>query len=347
MDILISPTQLRKTADNLLDSSRNISRCMHSVDEIIQNIGTARFTGQQADQLRRTYQSTRDQLMSAHKLVSQFSTQLETLARDFENEDKKLASNRLGSILPGLNFRLPDIGGWIAGLIGGIGLTWPPRISLFDGLDLPRAPWNPKPVYAPDIEKVESAVSFPAFASAITDPSAIFQRGLSSTHKGLDISAKLGTPLFASYKGTVAFSSDIDCANLGASASTLDFEEHNPKTNYGFGNEMIIEYKFDEQTVEVQKQWEASYGLKPGQSLYAQYAHLQHGTLTSSGTTINPSEQIAGIGNSGCSTGPHVHLALKVGDSGKVYATDSHNTNGWYRLSNIVDPEKVNVFTPL
>ena len=184
-----------------------------------------------------------------------------------------------------------------------------------------------------------------ASASIINDESAGISQNYSDTHKAIDISAKKGTAIFGSMAGTVAFSSDINCGQLPVSSKVT--ESKNSKTNYGYGNEMIVEYQYDNQPPEVQKQLNENYGLKSGQSLYVQYAHLEHGSLTEAGTEIKAGTQIAEVGNSGVSTGPHVHLAAKVGDSGLISATDNHGTNGWANNSlTSVNPAEMNSLKP-
>jgi Membrane proteins related to metalloendopeptidases len=89
-------------------------------------------------------------------------------------------------------------------------------------------------------------------------------------HKGLDISAPSGTPIYAPARGVVAY----------------------------------IER-------------DASYGLvidiNHGTGLQTRYAHLQRVAAIKQGQVIQRGEVIAYIGDSGRSTGPHLHYEVRIG----------------------------------
>ena len=96
--------------------------------------------------------------------------------------------------------------------------------------------------------------------------------GCSTMHKGLDMTPGVGTPIGAIAAGTVieAVSSD---AGLGVSAR--------------------IEHLVD------------------GRTYVSVYAHMQFGSLTvSEGDQVQVGQQIGAVGNTGQSTGPHLHLEI-------------------------------------
>jgi murein DD-endopeptidase MepM/ murein hydrolase activator NlpD len=87
-------------------------------------------------------------------------------------------------------------------------------------------------------------------------------------HKGIDVSAPRGTPVFATGSGTVTFS--------GRKGS--------------LGNIVVIDH---------------------GHGLVTRYAHNQK-LLKKKGETVKRGDKIALIGNTGRSTGPHVHYEVQL-----------------------------------
>lgn len=186
-------------------------------------------------------------------------------------------------------------------------------------------------------------------AKPIADPVKVvpeggsFSRGFTPGHKAMDIAGEEGLPLIASFVGTVVFSSDINCPQLPL--SEIDKYSKDPTVNYGYGNEMIIEYKFDQQSDEVKKYLSEKIGLKSGESVYMLYAHLEHGSLLPAGTDLMPGDKLAEMGNSGISTGPHVHVEIIKGPENSIKASDLHKYNNWYSLvhstEGVFDPKKL------
>jgi murein DD-endopeptidase MepM/ murein hydrolase activator NlpD len=87
-------------------------------------------------------------------------------------------------------------------------------------------------------------------------------------HKGLDISAPTGTPIYAPAKGKVTF--------IGR------------HSGYGL-----------------------TLGVTHGSGIYTKYAHL-HSVNIKKGQTVTRGELIAYVGNSGRSTGPHLHYEVRL-----------------------------------
>ncbi|MEK7569417.1 MAG: peptidoglycan DD-metalloendopeptidase family protein [Patescibacteria group bacterium] len=100
-------------------------------------------------------------------------------------------------------------------------------------------------------------------------PGARRTRGITSTHRGVDLAAPTGTPILAAAEGIVTF------ARTG--------------WNGGYGVLTIISHPNGTQTI---------------------YAH-QSRLGTSVGARVEKSETIGYVGNTGRSTGPHLHIEVK------------------------------------
>ena len=87
-------------------------------------------------------------------------------------------------------------------------------------------------------------------------------------HKGLDISGRIGTPVYAPAKGTVVFAG----------------------VDGGYGKAMVLNH---------------------GAGLVTRYAHL-HRIAVKRGQTVTRGEMIGYIGNTGRSTGPHLHYEVRL-----------------------------------
>lgn len=121
--------------------------------------------------------------------------------------------------------------------------------------------------------------------------------GVSSPHPAIDISGTTGDYyIISSMKGTVYYTNDT-CSNNGAfNVSGVS------SCGGGFGNYIILEH--------------------PG-SVYTLYAHLYPGSITvSTGDIVNQGQIIGKMGNSGNSTGTHLHFQLEVGGRGQQYAVN-------------------------
>jgi LysM repeat protein len=99
-------------------------------------------------------------------------------------------------------------------------------------------------------------------------PNGIKSRGITSKHKGVDIAAKTGTPIYASAPGKVL------AAKIG--------------WNGGYGNMIILQHPNGTKTL---------------------YAHMSKlGTTT--GAQVSQGQVIGYVGNTGRSTGPHLHFEV-------------------------------------
>ncbi|MDD2636258.1 MAG: M23 family metallopeptidase [Bacteroidales bacterium] len=96
--------------------------------------------------------------------------------------------------------------------------------------------------------------------------------GIVHMHKGLDLTAAHGTPIYASGGGTI-----------------IGIERNN--TGSGYGNSILIDHGVD--------------------GLSTRYAHL-YTINVKKGQKVKRGEQIGTVGNTGLSTGPHLHYEVLI-----------------------------------
>lgn len=95
----------------------------------------------------------------------------------------------------------------------------------------------------------------------------------SSFHKGMDFTPGYGEPVYSITSGTVA--------HVGFSEA-------------GYGRYIYIEHNIN------------------GEEFLSVYAHLETWTvLVEEGDTVTPGQQIGTVGNTGISTGPHLHFEIR------------------------------------
>lgn len=103
-----------------------------------------------------------------------------------------------------------------------------------------------------------------------------------ANHRGTDYGVAIGTPVRAAAAGTVIRSVD-GCSNRGSMSS---------RCGGGFGNHVIIQHEDGYATL---------------------YAHLTPGTPVARGARVGCGDVIGSSGNSGRSTGPHLHFEVRSG----------------------------------
>jgi flagellum-specific peptidoglycan hydrolase FlgJ len=121
-------------------------------------------------------------------------------------------------------------------------------------------------------------------------------RGVGPGHDGIDIAAPIGTPVQATSPGKVIQAS---------------FE---PKGYSGYGNIVVIESLSGN-----------------GEKIYTKYAHLSAFDVKV-GDTVDQGGKIGKIGNTGRSSGPHLHYEMRKGDP--VVGT-------------VIDPKKLSLISPM
>jgi len=87
-------------------------------------------------------------------------------------------------------------------------------------------------------------------------------------HEGIDISANVGSPVYATASGTVV---------------KIMYSK------YGYGNRILIKHNYGFETL---------------------YAHLSDRIVVKKGQWVNKNQLIGSVGNSGKSTGPHLHYEI-------------------------------------
>lgn len=98
--------------------------------------------------------------------------------------------------------------------------------------------------------------------------------GCSSNHLGIDLNPGDGYPIQAIADGTVVLAQE---------------------SSAGLGVEVVIEHEVD------------------GEIVQSLYGHMQFGSLqVSAGDTVSRGEQIGLVGNTGASTGPHLHFGILI-----------------------------------
>jgi murein DD-endopeptidase MepM/ murein hydrolase activator NlpD len=125
-------------------------------------------------------------------------------------------------------------------------------------------------------------------------------------HPGIDYGIPVGTVLYASGYGTVVV---VDRCSLDNNC-VYEGDRSDAPANAGYGNVVVIEYPYDSIPADLRNELK----LKTDQSLYVVYAHLEK-IFVAQGERVSPGQVIGTTGDTGNSTGPHLHLAVKKGDT--------------------------------
>jgi len=123
------------------------------------------------------------------------------------------------------------------------------------------------------------------FIRPINDSTPNVTNPFSSTHKGVDYGYNVGEPVYASESGTVISS---------VNSYTTNWTTTGTLTTKDYGN--YIKIKHDSQYTTL-------------------YAHLRHDSLLFNvGEQVKKGQKIAEVGNTGNSTGPHLHWELRLNE---------------------------------
>lgn len=125
--------------------------------------------------------------------------------------------------------------------------------------------------------------------------------GTSTKHEGVDISP----PPYDIRASGFGYVHSSDACSLEHCDGLVG--QNDALINGGYGNLIVIEYPFYTLPQEIQNL------LQPGQSIFVLYAHLQNQSLLNIGDIVIPGQIIGQVGNSGNSTGEHLHLEIRVG----------------------------------
>jgi murein DD-endopeptidase MepM/ murein hydrolase activator NlpD len=108
--------------------------------------------------------------------------------------------------------------------------------------------------------------------------------GTNIVHTGIDIPADPGTPVLAAAPGTVTW------AGYGL------YSQKKSNKDDPYGKAVVIRHDFGHQ----------------GRSLYTVYAHLSQIDVTE-GQWVDTGQQVGLVGNTGFTTGPHLHFEVRIG----------------------------------
>ena len=141
-------------------------------------------------------------------------------------------------------------------------------------------------------------------------------KGTCACHRGVDISAGADTPVLSLADGKVYRAPITTCKtseNCGHCDAAKKAAETPPSKcpakkgcdcGGGYGNNVVIEH------TEV---------MADGSKIFSVYAHLHPGSITlKAGDPVKRGAKIGGVGSTGSSTGPHLHLELHTG---KLFGT--------------------------
>lgn len=135
-------------------------------------------------------------------------------------------------------------------------------------------------------------------------------------HLGWDLSAPLGTPVLASEQGFVLWVKRcVPCGNEGKSRTDTGVLS-DPAWNYGYGNYLVVRYREGVLPATTQQAY-------PGQHAFVMYAHLQSFSVSEERVLVRAGQEIAKLGSSGNSTGPHLHLEVRLSNLTNPSSWDS------------------------
>jgi len=150
------------------------------------------------------------------------------------------------------------------------------------------------------------------------DPTGSF---LGVRHDGWDQAGTTGAPILGGPRGgLVALVANCSlCGPDGLSVEQKGLRVGMPQVfvpgwNFGYGHYVIVRYTHDQLPESTQRRLAAL--QRAGQHLFVMYAHL-HQMMVQAGQELLPNQQIGTMGNSGNSTGTHLHLEVRASDDAK------------------------------
>jgi len=157
----------------------------------------------------------------------------------------------------------------------------------------------PAPAYTQDISYCSQGYGMTATA----------QQGYygGQIHNGIDIASGVGTPIYAVADGTVIGRSQAVCSNSA-----------NKSCGAGWGNWVAVEHSSGHVSV---------------------YAHLSGAPLVAQGASVQKGQQVGRLGNSGFSTGAHLHFSIY--DKYSVVDESGYNNAPAYNPSGTIDVQQI------
>lgn len=137
-------------------------------------------------------------------------------------------------------------------------------------------------------------------------------------HFGWDHAGAVGAPILGGPNGGYVVESKF-CTNCGISGSSVQDKGlmlnapavFTPPWNFGYGHYVIVRYTNDQLPESTRIKLNQS--RHSGAHLFVMYAHL-HQRLVEAGQELQPNQTVGTLGNSGNSSGPHLHLEVRIGN---------------------------------
>lgn len=138
-------------------------------------------------------------------------------------------------------------------------------------------------------------------------------------HNGWDHAGTIGKPILAGPEGGLIYQKAFcqQCGAQGLSVRQKGFNVGDRRIfttawNFGYGHYLIVRY--ENSSLPASTQVHLAADGKAGHHIFVMYAHLQD-MLVNPGQMVDASQQIATLGNSGNSSGAHLHLEVRSSES--------------------------------
>ena len=167
-----------------------------------------------------------------------------------------------------------------------------------------------------DIEEFPALTNH-TYPTTIREMSQVY---LGTNHPAIDIGATIGTPVYAFADGKVSF-----VQSFSGNWSPYDSNPPYPSTSMlTMGNCIAINHDNPNED------------LASGDYARTIYMHLKDAPSLSEGDEVHKGDLIGYIGNTGRSSGPHLHFALAVGSAANM----APGYEGWVQISTLapIDP---------
>ncbi|QPC82616.1 peptidoglycan DD-metalloendopeptidase family protein [Phototrophicus methaneseepsis] len=141
-----------------------------------------------------------------------------------------------------------------------------------------------------------------------------------TSHPGLDFGTPLSTPIFASATGTVIRRIQCErCTDTRPNIYPCGQNVYNDeKWGFGYGNFVVVRHDYAVMPAPLRELMDDA--NLTGGFVYVLYAHFQQ-LFVDLGNAVNATTLLGHTGNHGCSTGPHIHIEIRMG---KVEIVDGH-----------------------
>ena len=146
-------------------------------------------------------------------------------------------------------------------------------------------------------------------------------QGYHSNHKGFDMGSKTGTPLIAPVAGVCI--RRIDCTKCTSSKPNYTPNANwqcpatwsDPAWGFGYGNFIVLRYDYAVVPATTRTEMD-KYGLTNG-FVYVILAHMARIDIPL-GKQFKAGDSLGATGNTGCSTGDHLHFEVRIGKDENV-----------------------------